>query len=120
MAQGVYYASQCIGFRVMPDQSGRMILIRAHRAKRKLTQRQLADIVGVEQGYISRLERGLQEPGPDVLRRLADALGVSPGALYERNGLEARILALFEQVPADRQEDALAALEHVLRAYSRN
>lgn len=103
-------------FGMMPNKAGHMIRIRALRKKRGMTQRQLADAVGVEQGYISRLERGPSEPSPDVLRRLADALGVSPGALYERDGLEDRILSLFESIPADRQEEAIQILENLAKA----
>src|SRR5262245_9859949 len=86
------------------DDRGVMILIKPHRLRRGLTQAQLAELAGVEQGYISRIERGLQEPSGEVSRRLADALGVSRSDLYERNGLEERIFALFESLPADQIE----------------
>jgi transcriptional regulator with XRE-family HTH domain len=96
-----------------------MIKIKPHRLARRMTQAKLAEAVGVEQGYISRLERGLQEPSADVLRRLAAALKVSRADLYERDGLEARIFAAFENIPADRLEEALELLENLSKALAK-
>lgn len=59
--------------------------MRILRAKSKLTQKQLAERIGVTQTYISRIERGEIE-GLTIgkLLKLADALKVTPTTLLER------------------------------------
>lgn len=44
------------------------------RLKRKLTQMQLAELTGVAQSEISRIERGAVHPTDSTLTRLADAM----------------------------------------------
>jgi transcriptional regulator with XRE-family HTH domain len=45
------------------------------REKHGLTQAQLADRSGIDQGDISRIERGATSPTARTLQRIADALG---------------------------------------------
>ncbi len=58
-----------------------MVDLGTARAKAGLTQRQLASRLGVTQAYLSMLERGVREPSPDLSRRLARALALSPVTL---------------------------------------
>lgn len=46
-----------------------------------MTQVELAAKVGVDQTYISLLERGLRVPSDSLLTRLAEALGIAPSRL---------------------------------------
>jgi transcriptional regulator with XRE-family HTH domain len=94
----------------------RMDRLRLMRKRARLTQEQLAEKVGVEQGYISRIERGKQSPSLDVTYRLAAALGVNPGDLFEKDGLSLRIQQIFDELPPDQQEAALSVLEAFVRA----
>jgi Zn-dependent peptidase ImmA (M78 family)/transcriptional regulator with XRE-family HTH domain len=55
-------------------------LFTARKAK-GLSQDELAGLAGVTQGAISRYERERRDPPPDVLERLAPALGVTPAFL---------------------------------------
>lgn len=48
-----------------------------YRAQRNLTQRELADLIGVSWSQISRYESGIVKPRLGSLLKLADALGVS-------------------------------------------
>lgn len=45
------------------------------RTLNRLTQRQLADLVGTSYSQIARLESGLHKPSVDTLQRVARALG---------------------------------------------
>lgn len=47
------------------------------RKEKKLTQKQLAELIGTSQGNISRWEQGMTEPNVLECWRLADFFGVS-------------------------------------------
>jgi transcriptional regulator with XRE-family HTH domain len=57
--------------------------VREARESRKppMTQERLADKSGVDQTYISLIERLLRNPSDDIKRRLAKALGIAPSRL---------------------------------------
>lgn len=55
--------------------------VRRLRAKKKLSQKSLADRVGISVSYVSMLERGQRSPPLETVERMARALGVSPASL---------------------------------------
>ena len=55
--------------------------VRRLRAKRQLSQKSLADKVGISVSYVSMLERGQRSPPLETLEKVAKALGVTPAAL---------------------------------------
>ena len=57
--------------------------LKALRARRDMTQSELAKLSGVSHGYISRIEIGMQEPTLGIIEKLAMALRVKPSALLE-------------------------------------
>jgi transcriptional regulator with XRE-family HTH domain len=62
------------------------------RVRAGLTQQELADRVGVKQATINRYETGERSPRPEVMGRLADALGVEKWDLtYAEQVMERRI-----------------------------
>jgi DNA-binding XRE family transcriptional regulator len=71
---------QAAGPEVVAEHAGRMIArVRAHglaevRRRKGLTQRQVADVMGVSTGRISQIEHG-DLSGLDVLDRYVQALG---------------------------------------------
>lgn len=56
------------------------IVIGEARKARKLTQRQLAEMSEVDHSMISRIERGVVDPSPRVLKALILALGTREAA----------------------------------------
>jgi len=50
-------------------------MLKAIRAWRELEQRELADLVGVARPLLSRIETGVVLPGPDLEKRIKEALG---------------------------------------------
>jgi transcriptional regulator with XRE-family HTH domain len=58
------------------------------RASANMTQRELADVVGITWSQISRYEASKAKPRLAVLFKLADALGVTPEDLSEGAGGE--------------------------------
>lgn len=55
--------------------------VRKLRAKKKLSQKALADRVGISVSYVSMLERGQRSPPLETVEKMARALGVSPASL---------------------------------------
>ncbi len=55
--------------------------IRRQRELHELTMRQLADLVGISNPYLSQIERGLREPSERVLEAIADNLEMSAETL---------------------------------------
>ena len=55
--------------------------VRRFRAKKKLSQKALADKIGISVSYVSMLERGQRSPPLETIEKLARALGVPPGTL---------------------------------------
>ncbi len=57
--------------------------VRTIRRQRGLTQEELAAEAGFDRTYISLVERGLRNVSLLNMRRLAQALGVTPASLLE-------------------------------------
>lgn len=61
--------------------------IREQRQRAKVSLRQLAEVTGVSNPYLSQIERGLRKPSAEVLQQIANALRVSTPIMYLRAGL---------------------------------
>ncbi len=57
--------------------------IRALRHERNLTQPELAETLGIEQSYLSKLENDKSLPSNDVLNRILDVFGLGVGELVD-------------------------------------
>jgi len=57
--------------------------LRAMRQKRGLTQRELAQALGVSQNYIPALESGVRKPGPQLRQLLMRHFGCSFEELFQ-------------------------------------
>jgi transcriptional regulator with XRE-family HTH domain len=60
--------------------------IRAQREIARLSLRHFARMVNLSDSYLSQLERGHYQPSGDVLKAIADGLGVAPETLFRRIG----------------------------------
>ncbi|WP_426245955.1 helix-turn-helix domain-containing protein [Nocardioides sp. LHG3406-4] len=61
--------------------------LKEQRVKARLSLRQLADLAGVSNPYLSQIERGLRRPSAEVLQQIAKALRISAEQLYVRAGI---------------------------------
>ena len=61
--------------------------LRQQRMASQLSLRQLAELAGVSNPYLSQIERGLRRPSAQVLQQLANALRISAEQLYVRAGI---------------------------------
>ena len=61
--------------------------LREQRLGARLSLRQLAELAGVSNPYLSQIERGLRRPSAEVLQQIAKALRISAEQLYIRAGI---------------------------------
>ena len=57
---------------------------REQRQSARLSLRQLSELAGVSNPYLSQIERGLKRPSAEILQQLAKGLQVSAESLYVR------------------------------------
>ena len=81
----------------LPDLHDLGSFLKEQRQNAKLSLRQLSELAGVSNPYLSQIERGLRKPSAEVLQQLAKALRVSAETLYVRAGiLDERPVAAYE------------------------
>ncbi|HSR24517.1 MAG TPA: helix-turn-helix transcriptional regulator [Candidatus Eisenbacteria bacterium] len=61
--------------------------IRDQRKSAQYSLRQLAEVAGVSNPYLSQIERGLKRPSAEILQQIAKALRISAETLYVRAGI---------------------------------
>lgn len=71
--------------------------LRQYRQDRNMTQPQLAEAMGIEQSYLSKLENGKSLPSNDVLNRILDVFAVDVGELLD--GLDQGVRNQLRQIP---------------------
>jgi transcriptional regulator with XRE-family HTH domain len=82
--------------------------LREQRENAQLSLRQLAEIAGISNPYLSQIERGLKRPSAEILQQIAKGLEVSAESLYVRAGiLDERVLAHHDPAAAP---DVLSAI----------
>jgi transcriptional regulator with XRE-family HTH domain len=98
--------------------------IRRQRELQDLTMRQLADLVGISNPYLSQIERGLREPSERVIEAIADNLEMSAETLKRHKqrsaragqGEESAVVAAIRADP-DLSAKQRAALIEVYEAF---
>ncbi|WP_439676146.1 helix-turn-helix domain-containing protein [Embleya sp. MST-111070] len=71
--------------------------IREQRRNAQYSLRQLAEVAGVSNPYLSQIERGLRRPSAEILQQIAKALRISAETLYVQAGI------LDEREDGDRE-----------------
>ena len=61
--------------------------LKEQRQSAQLSLRQLSEVAGISNPYISQIERGLKKPSAEILQSLAKALRISAESLYVRAGI---------------------------------
>lgn len=90
--------------------------IRAYRKQKGLTLEKLADLAGIDWGFLSRIETNSRAPSLPMLARISDALGVDPSDLLvdptgtSKADLDRRLRALWTRLGRQQRDDLLAIL----------
>ena len=99
--------------------------LKEQRHGAKLSLRQLADLAGVSNPYLSQIERGLKKPSADILQSLAKGLRISAESLYVRAGIldeqdagqvEVKAAILGDLALTERQKRVLLDIYESFRA----
>src|SRR5512144_325924 len=61
--------------------------IREQRRSAQISLRQLANLAGVSNPYLSQIERGLRKPSAEILQQIAKGLRISAEVLYVQAGI---------------------------------
>lgn len=87
--------------------------LKAWRDFRNLTQAELAEKAETTDSVISLLESGARKLSPKWLRRLAPALGTTPGYLldHDPNDLPTDVLDIWAAISDEDRPQALRVLE---------
>lgn len=95
--------------------------IRKYREECNMTQKQLAERIGVSNSRVSNWEQGLNRPDADILAAVCVALDVSPSLLLgirvtgdDLTEQERRVLKAF------REKDDVRQAVHILLGISEN
>lgn len=90
--------------------------LREQRLASRLSLRQLAELAGVSNPYLSQIERGLRKPSAEVLQQIAKALRISSEQLYVRAGIlspdegsggSVEVAVLSDPLLTERQKQSL-------------
>lgn len=95
--------------------------IKSLRGGRGLTQEQVAERTGLSVNFVSRIERGLENPTLDTLLGLAKALKVDPLDLFtiEHEDDPRRLRQLLVRLVNEARDDRPAQAAKILRAVLR-
>ncbi|KGN34337.1 XRE family transcriptional regulator [Knoellia sinensis KCTC 19936] len=91
----------------MNDLAGLGDYLREQRQSHRLSLRQLSELAGISNPYLSQIERGLKRPSAEILQQLAKGLEVSAETLYVKAGILDEHHA--DEKPTTSVRDAIAA-----------
>jgi transcriptional regulator with XRE-family HTH domain len=99
------------------DKNGGPNFLRAWRTFRKLTQEQLAELVGTNPNMIQYLETGERGLSAKWLRRLAPALDTTPGMLldHDPHQLDSDIIDIWSHAGAREKRQMSEIAKTILR-----
>ena len=98
--------------------------IRHYRTLRGWTQEQLAEALDSQGTYIGRVERGEQNIQLSTLEKIANALHISVGALFNQNAFEHlqndewiwQVVMMLKEHDRQDQERAFRVLQEMFRS----
>jgi len=102
------------------DKNGGPNHLRSWREHRKLSQTELADLVGTTQSQITHLESGERALSAKWLRKLADALKTTPGHLldHDPNNLPTDIVEIWLDANAEQRRQLIDMANVIVRKAS--
>ena len=84
--------------------------LKEYRAKEKLSQKKMADLLGTSTGTLGRIERGLAQPSEEMMEKIAALLGPAPKKAAAKKAAPVR----------DEEAEARRAAEEAARMKARD
>jgi transcriptional regulator with XRE-family HTH domain len=91
--------------------------IKLLRARRGLSQADLSEKADISINFLSNIERGLKFPQPDMLSKLANALGVEVNKLFLENITPDDGKELLNHMTEDLTKNINLAMTEVFKRY---
>jgi transcriptional regulator with XRE-family HTH domain len=91
--------------------------IKLLRARRGLSQANLSEKADISINFLSNIERGIKFPQPDMLSRLANALGVEVNELFLPDLAPAEGKELFGHLAEDLTQGVNRVMAEVFKRY---
>jgi len=91
--------------------------IKLLRARRGLSQADLAEKADISIPFLSNVERGIKFPQPNMLSKIATALGAEVNELFSRNLAADRDRELLALMSEDLAKNINLTMERVFKRY---
>jgi transcriptional regulator with XRE-family HTH domain len=91
--------------------------IKILRARRGLSQADLAEKADISITFLSNIERGIKFPLPEILSKLANSLGIEVNQLFLTDINSNQDKGLLNQMSEDFTKDVNTAMEKVIKRY---
>ena len=91
--------------------------IKIFRARRGLSQANLAEKADISIPFLSNIERGIKYPQPDMLAKIANTLGVEVNELFIGNLASVESSDLLSHLSEDMLKDVNLAMTEVFKRY---
>jgi len=91
--------------------------IKLLRARRGLSQANLAEKANISIPFLSNIERGIKYPQPDMLSRIANALGTEVNELFTNNLEAGESKKLLKHLSEDMKKKVNGAMTEVFERY---
>ena len=91
--------------------------IKIVRARRGLSQAGLAEKADISITFLSNIERGIKYPLPNILSKIANALGVEVNQLFMANLAANEDKELLNHMSEDFTKNVNLAMEKVIKRY---
>jgi len=91
--------------------------IKLLRAQRGLSQADLAEKADISIPFLSNVERGIKFPQPNMLSKIANALGAEVNELFSRNLAADRDKELLALMSEDLAKNVNQTMEKIFKRY---
>jgi transcriptional regulator with XRE-family HTH domain len=92
--------------------------IKIFRARRGLSQADLSEKANISIPFLSNIERGIKYPQPDMLAKIANALGAEVNELFTTNLDSAESSDLLSHLSEDMTKNVNLAMVEVFKRYN--
>jgi len=91
--------------------------IKLLRARRGLSQADLSEKADISIPFLSNIERGIKYPQPEMLAKIANALGVEINEMFVTDLNSGEVNKLLNHMSEDIKQNVNLAMQEVIKRY---